>query len=687
MRRSRCREHSDVAPRPMRCFRSWEHSDIAPRPVRRYRCREHRDIAPRPLPHVGRMSWWSALPVALQARTAAYLDLASYTSLTCASVETRNATQERAASPALVCCRNMPVRRPDFPEFPWSESERQHFEHHVRCAHDLYPTSYAAAPLYDGRTRHSNEAAHELVMRPTPLGPTHLLVQRRLFPRVLDLHHVRLTEVDFLRVVSHMTALEMLCVDATLLGHAGTLLAHLPRLATLCMYAHPQPWVDTLRPLACLRHLSFPLTERFARHLLATSLGRQGGGFFPDGLTHLTLLAGGNFDHYVEAVGSPDAPWWLWLGHLPDLRELRSAYLLPPGSVLTRLVPRLERLSRHVRSFRSAGDDDDDDDRRGTPLGIRALTLHVNVRMGDDRVSLDYVEPRVLEKLTLRDTRANADAYGGRMCSYIRGTVARFGALRSLSLHSCQPSLDAATFRIVCLGLPGLERLRFATATADAFLDTHDAGGTRLLEPLAALTRLRTLDFGATSGIKGYAVPSLPGLTSYRVFQLNAEPLRVHSVRRTAHLLGALRAFPALTALHTTLALDDGPQDAELLRALREHACLATLHIATPFRSNLEATHRAVARIACRLWRPVPLRIELDWCRLPPALVASLDESGRGVRLCLRPRNRTGTTCVCTTSDERSRCGVRDPVASGVSARFLHLLVLVIALAFLSRLV
>jgi hypothetical protein len=679
----------------------------------------------------------SAMSSGVIAHIIHHLDLAAYVSAHRVSTRTRNVCAQRAASPVVVCCRNMPVLggvtepdgvlcQPRSSARTASEWKRRRFKDRLRCARDLYVTGYDKAPHCNGP-----HGAHFYVpwVGVTRLSPTHLLVQRHLSPAVLDLHHVRLSERDFLTIVLSMRNIEMLCVDASDLFHVGTLLARLPKLASLCLYSAPDSWEDTLHTL---RRLVIPFTLsvnasllRTHEHCLHANVLRQvvnargddggnargGGGdsamnvssnetecigacdmrLFPSGLTHLTLLPGSN----TNWTSNSNVGAWVWLEDLPELRELRSAQALPPASVLARLVPHLEKLSGSI---------DTDPTRYRADDNVRTddkVRMNDNVRMDDDvRADDDMAETNIaglhtfsvhltefthqaplyryavgpqLDKFTL--TYSNWDRrYAPHATSIptlrsssvrecIRHAALHFSVLRQLSLRGCQSSIDSAVFRILCENLSCLERLRFASLCGDTF----DAVNTHFLAPLTALTRLCTLDFGATVDLEHYELPSLLQLVSYRtVPRYELRNAKMENLR----ILAALKAFPRLTALHVTIATrTNAAHDFDdIADAIAQHGCLSILHIATPFYDRPSSFCNEINEIcslvtACvsRRYYAKPshtLDVELAWCRLPKHFNTSIGIRGQ-VRV--RPLHRVKTVCIYIEPMQRQHCVMRDP--------------------------
>ena len=143
---------------------------------------------------------------AVVAYSVSFLDLASHSRAKRVSRRLRCVCQMRAASPAIVCCRNIPMcARLPAPR----ERERQQLDRVYKKVYDVHAKTYADGP---SRMWISETGCRFGAVLPVDIPDSHSLWN--LAPRVLDLHHVRLQPQVLAKIIRVMPFLRTLCMDA-----------------------------------------------------------------------------------------------------------------------------------------------------------------------------------------------------------------------------------------------------------------------------------------------------------------------------------------------------------------------------------------------------------------------------------------------------------------------------------------
>jgi hypothetical protein len=250
-----------------------------------------------------------------------------------------------------------------------------------------FATSRSSSASSSSSSSSSSVTLAHVMAPPTPpppsLQPTSVTAAPRhhtllhLSPRVLDLHHVRLDQENFLALVAAAAPrLETLCMDAGGLDYPSRQLALLPRLTSLCLYAVRRgAWIDSLVGLTRLTRLAVPFSvvhlgvDGRRDDLEAENCRRR----LPPSVTDLTFLRAHGSLRRVD--------WAKILGGVPLLEHLRMSADFPPPFLLLKFVPRLRTLAAcdnevavdrefdedDAKGDENGDEDDDDADARGHP--------------------------------------------------------------------------------------------------------------------------------------------------------------------------------------------------------------------------------------------------------------------------------------------------------------------------------
>jgi hypothetical protein len=554
------------------------------------------------------------MPTALAAHITSFLDLTTYSCLKRVSHSANGVCRERAASPAIVCCRNLAM---NIVAPPPRERYIQRTERIYKKMHDVHKKTYSEcpSPLY------VSESGCELErILPTVILDKHTLWEG-LAPRVLDLHHVRLQSITLAEIVRRMPALRMLCMNVRDIPQLS-ILQNLTALQSLCLYSvSDQATLYELGELTSLRQLTFPMTPSFRACIASPHhIGRP---MLPSQLTRLTLWRDPFDEHPTQPIN-----WQRLLAAVPHLQHLTTYVLLPSISVILPLVPELRELKGLVREQTTI------EFVRPVPFARQLTVLDYTSMAGRCPKVTQLLNPETLVELTWQHFWGR-DLLAEMLVPLITD-IARFRQLRILRLFVPVYALDATAFERLCRSLPLLEMLAVSalqtgrpTQPPIASELTVRDDGARFLQPLALLERLTTLHFSAIRNISDCELPHLPQLTEYAT---SAAP----TSGRTIH-----GAFPNLVTLVLSAPMNGlTMNDLARLRFLRRlnfqiHGAVDTATLLTFARARSQhAPHQA------------SVIVEVAWCHNPLCDDVETTQSGIVVRL----TDSSTVQCVCPPS-------------------------------------
>jgi Leucine-rich repeat (LRR) protein len=494
------------------------------------------------------------VPVALVARIISFVDLASHARFRQTASICNVTCQMRAASPAIVCCRAIPMNtKVGVPR----ELRKRFLETIYKKLHEIHSETYDKGPSEPYLSDSAFELSHIL---PTTLPLAHSLW--RLAPRILDLHHVRLQSSVLETMVRCMPSLQTLCLNARDIPQL-TILQDLPNLQRLYLYSiHDDTKFDDLILLTLIERLAFPMTRRLLAHLASPQDVKSvplPARLVHSQLTHLILWRDPfDADHMMRPVN-----WTRLLASVPHLRSLTTKLLLPSVSAVLTLVPDLHTLRGRVRERAATIEF-----ARLVPFARHLTVLHYTSMYEDKVVFTQLLNPHTLNELVW--THWLGPHLRPPHLTPMVADLARFPQLRVLRLLGPVYALDAAILEKLCRSLLSLETLALSVletydsdreqARQKSEFDMHDDGES-FLQPLTLLTRLHTLHFRSISNIATCHLPHLPHLLEYAT---STPPIDGHSIHD---------AFPNLTTLTLTeLATDSVLYDLAKLRFLKHLA-------------------------------------------------------------------------------------------------------------------
>jgi hypothetical protein len=566
------------------------------------------------------------VPTAVAAHVASFLDLASHSCLKRASRTSKLTCELRAASPVIVCCRNLPMRvAARVPRERYARRTERVF----KKMHDVHKKGYGDSPS----ALYMSDSGCELDRILPGVLPRDSSLWS-LAPRVLDLHHVRLQPAELAEIVGRMPTIDTLCMNACDIPQLSVL-RDLVRLQSLCLYSVSEQWAsDDLGDLTSLRRLTFPVTTRFVDYL--ASMHDTDRPPLPPRLTCLTL-----WRDPFDMGGRPLHPlnWMRLLAAVPLLQQLITHVLLPSVSTILPLVPELRELKGVVRERAVTGEFV-----RPMSSARRLTLLHYDSGGGRCPKITALLNPETLVELVWYHW------WGPQLLAEtlmpMVTDIARFHQLRILRLSIPAHVFDAVAFERLCRSLLSLETLAMAVPQPYSLVHPPVASelalrddGARFLQPLALLKRLHTLRFRAVRNIAACELPHLPQLTEYAT---NAAPATGRTIRQ---------AFPNLTQLSFS-----APVDTVTLNDLARLPFLRHLI----FGSGCAVDVAALVRFSHVRRQHGPheshIVLEVPWCHNPLRDAADTMQSGSVVISTLTSIRNVQCVCVPSPHDGPRAC-------------------------------
>ena len=562
------------------------------------------------------------IPMVVVGHIVSFLNLATYTNLKQTSRFGQLVCRQRLASPAIVCCRGVPMCID--PRVPRTRYIRR-VEHLYKTAHDVHDhTNYDTAPTSLWLSDHGCD--HDRIL-PTTLFPYgHTFWE--LAPRVLDLHHVRLQPVDLEEIVRRMSfSLVHLCMNAHDIPLLGVL-QPLTNLRNLELYSvNPRMSPDVcLAELTSLQKLAFPVTPLLMARVRTLHDAHKS--VLPPQLTHL-LVWRDLFDLFDPLDRGALLDWTRLLAAVPHLQCLTTDVVLPSMSTVLPLLRDLRKLKGHIKEQAI------DFMPTPVPLAESLEVLHYSSTGNHCARVTQLLNPDVLRELVWHHSRRDNPLLEPVMP--LLTDVARFRQLRVLRIFGPVYMIDAITFERLCQGLSLLETLSLSSlySTSDdqdplergvaLGGDGSEEEGKRFLRPLVFLAHLRTLHLHKVDNIAKCELHYLPQLTEYTT---NAPPRNGMPLHE---------AFPNLTSLRYN---GETPISESMLDGLSHLPFLRRL--GTGSRASISPT--SLRKFACsRSDTCTPVVAEVAWCHNVLQKDIGMIQSTTSVKLL--PTN--APRCVC----------------------------------------